>query len=302
MSGQLQLRDRATLLADLRQIVQAMKNLAMAELQRLQRSQPALAEAQQTLDAAWARLAGDDAGGDIAAATARCWLVIGAERGFCGAFNAHLADAVAVLAARPGQTVWLASRRLADAWQADAGPDAASLRVLPGCATLDEAEPVLDAWLVAATEAATARAGQEVWLLSTGADGLRCQRLLPAPSEPRPWGGAADGLGGDPVPPPPSPARQARPLGGDRPVHLGLPRPVLLAAVLHQAVRVQLRAALETSLVQENHARLAQMQRAQDHLDELAADLRRRWASLRQSDITNELELLTSALGPDAGH
>uniref|UniRef100_UPI0035B20BB0 F0F1 ATP synthase subunit gamma n=1 Tax=Ideonella dechloratans TaxID=36863 RepID=UPI0035B20BB0 len=83
------------------------------------------------------------------------------------------------------------------------------------------------------------------------------------------------------------------------PVRLGLPRPVLMAAVLHQTVRVQLRAALETSLVQENHARLAQMQRAQDHLDELAADLRRRWASLRQADITNELELLTAALGRD---
>ena len=81
---------------------------------------------------------------------------------------------------------------------------------------------------------------------------------------------------------------------------LGLPRPVLMAAVLHQMVRVQLRAALETSLVQENHARLAQMQRAQDHLDELAAELRRRSARLRQADITNELELLTAALGPDA--
>lgn len=302
MSAQLQLRERATLLADLRQIVQAMKNLAMAELQRLQRSQPALAEAQQTLDAAWARLAGAAADAGMAAATARCWLVIGAERGFCGAFNAHLADAVAALAARPGQTVWLASRRLADAWQAGAGQDATALRVLPGCATLDEAEPVLDAWLAAATDAATARAGQEVWLLSTGAEGLRRQRLLPAPGVPQPWGGRTDAAGDDPAPlAPPAEGRASTP-GASRPVRLGLPRPVLLAAVLHQAVRVQLRAALETSLVQENHARLAQMQRAQDHLDELAADLRRRWASLRQSDITNELEILTSALGPDAGH
>lgn len=298
MSAQLQLRERATLLADLRQIVQAMKNLAMAELQRLQRSQPALAEAQQTLDAAWARLAGGDAAvADIGAATDRCWLVIGAERGFCGAFNAHLADAVATLAAQPGQTVWLASRRLADAWQAGAGQGATTLRVLPGCAALDEAEPVLDAWLAAATDAATTRAGQAVWLLSTGAEGLRCQRLLPAPGAPQPWGAVtADAAGAAPVPPAAPPRRSP---GADRPVHLGLPRPVLLAAVLHQAVRVQLRAALETSLVQENHARLAQMQRAQDHLDELAADLRRRWASLRQSDITNELEILTSALGPD---
>ena len=57
MAVQQQLRERATLLADLRQIVQAMKNLALAELQRLQHSQPALAEAQRTLEAAWGQLA-----------------------------------------------------------------------------------------------------------------------------------------------------------------------------------------------------------------------------------------------------
>lgn len=292
MTAQLQLRERATLLGDLRQIVQAMKNLAMAELQRLQRSQPALAEAQTTLEAAWAQLADPMAHADRAGAEDRIWLVIGAERGFCGAFNAHLADAVSTLQARPGQTLWLAGQRLADAWQASrpAGAPDAPVRVLPGCGALDEAEPVLAAWLQAATEAMAPPAGAQraVWLLSTRAAGLQAQRLLPSPGAPQVWPDAA------PAAPPTRGAAVP-----DLPVRLGLPRPVLMAAVLHQTVRVQLRAALETSLVQENHARLAQMQRAQDHLDELAADLRRRWASLRQADITNELELLTAALGRD---
>lgn len=290
MTAQLQLRERAALLGDLRQIVQAMKNLAMAELQRLQRSQPALAEAQTTLEAAWVQLADPAPRPEGARAEDRIWLVIGAERGFCGAFNAHLADAVSTLQARPGQTLWLAGQRLADAWQASrpAGAPEAPVRVLPGCGALDEAEPVLAAWLQAASEAMAVPAGAQrtVWLLSTGAAGLQAQRLLPAPGAARPW---PDDETAAPA------ATGATPPG--TPVRLGLPRPVLMAAVLHQTVRVQLRAALETSLVQENHARLAQMQRAQDHLDELAADLRRRWAGLRQADITNELELLTAALG-----
>lgn len=292
MAVQQQLRERATLLADLRQIVQAMKNLALAELQRLQRSQPALAEAQRTLEAAWGQLAAPPAmAGDAAAA--RIWLLIGAERGFCGAFNAHLAEAAEALQATPGQRVWLAGQRLAEAWRAnrpaDTEPAVLAPRVLPGCGALDEAEPVLAAWLQAATDATAGAAAPvpSVWLLSTGPAGLRSQRLLPAPGVPQPWDGA---VAGDPPPIQPPP-RAAAP-------RLGLPGPVLMAAVLHQTVRVQLRAALETSLVQENHARLAQMQRAQDHLDELAAELRRRWARLRQADITNELELLTAALGP----
>jgi F-type H+-transporting ATPase subunit gamma len=293
MAVQQQLRERATLLADLRQIVQAMKNLALAELQRLQRSQPALAEAQTTLEAAWAQLTGPAVRPDRAGAEARIWLVLGAERGFCGAFNAHLADAVSTLQARPGQTLWLAGQRLAEAWRArqPAGAPEAAVRVLPGCGALDEAELVLAAWLQAATEAMAPTAGAQraVWLLSTRAAGLQAQRLLPAPGAPQAWPDAA----------PAAPTMRAV-AGTSLPVRLGLPQPVLMAAVLHQTVRVQLRAALETSLVQENHARLAQMQRAQDHLDGLAADLRRRWASLRQADITNELELLTAALGPDA--
>lgn len=295
MTAQQQLRERATLLADLRQIVQAMKNLALAELQRLQHSQPALAEAQRTLEAAWGQLSAPPAAAGDAAA-ARIWLLIGAERGFCGAFNAHLAEAAEALQATPGQRVWLAGQRLAEAWRAnrpaDAAPALSAPRVLPGCGALDEAEPVLAAWLQAATDATAGAAAAlvpSVWLLSTGPQGLRRQRLLPAPGAPQPWGGM---VAGDP-PPIQALPRAAVP-------RLGLPRPVLMAAVLHQTVRVQLRAALETSLVQENHARLAQMQRAQDHLDELAAELRRRSARLRQADITNELELLTAALGPDA--
>ncbi|WP_022980742.1 F0F1 ATP synthase subunit gamma [Ideonella sp. B508-1] len=303
MTAQLQLRERATLLADLRQIVQAMKNLALAELQRLQRSQPALAEAQTTLEAAWLELADPTARPEGGGAEDRIWLVIGAERGFCGAFNAHLADAVSTLQALPGQTLWLAGQRLADAWLANrpAGTGQNPPRVLPGCGALDEAEPALAAWLQAATEAvagATAPQGgprPAVWLLSTGPAGLRAQRLLPSPGAPQPWSDA-----GAAAPTAMSVSWASSPPPRQAPIRLGLPRPVLMAAVLHQTVRVQLRAALETSLVQENHARLAQMQRAQDHLDELAAELRRRWARLRQADITNELELLTAALGPDA--
>jgi F-type H+-transporting ATPase subunit gamma len=257
------LGERRELLAELRQIVQAMKNLAFAELQRVGRVLPSQAQARDAVRQGLASLPEDGAAFGPAPRLA-AWLVIGAERGLCGAFNARLAQEVSSLRQQdPAPAVLVASHRLAENLVALPGIEA-----VPGCAGLEEADDVLDAW-VARILAATADGG-EAWLLATRESGLVRRRLWPWQPE------AATG------------ART------DAPLRL-LALPDLAAALKRQWLRLELQGALLASLQDENRWRLAQMQRAQDHLDELAGTLRQQLARLRQADITNELETLVAS-------
>lgn len=273
------LRARAALLDELRQIVQAMKNIAFVELQRVARVRPAQQQAAQAVMQALRTLPADPQAAAEAAGASRkgaiAWLVVGAERGFCGAFNARLAHAVSELREQqPTARVLVASHRVLDLL-AEAGQGGGVVG-LPGCAAAEEADAVLDEWLAAiARHASDCR---ELWLLHTADSGLARLRLWPEPESPAQPSGAR--------------ARQAaRPSPGHH-----LPIPVLRGALRQQALRLVLQGGLYASLEQENHWRLMQMQRAQDHLDELGKTLQRRYAALRQADITNELETLVSSL------
>jgi F-type H+-transporting ATPase subunit gamma len=275
MTGQHALRERAELLAELHDIVQAMKNLAFAQLQRVGRELPALAQARGAVLDALRRVDQFDPAVPPVAPTRAgpppvTWLVIGAERGFCGAFNARLVAAVEELRrAQPDTRVLVASRRLIDLL----GSEAAGLVALPGCAAIEEAQVALDSWLSAVADEAAQ--GRDVALLHTDATGLRRQPLLPTPEL------DAESTAPQPV--------------GPVPMHY-LPLPALRPSLRRQAVRLLIHAGLCASLQQENHWRLTQMQLAQDHLDKLGHALRRRRAALRQADITSELETLTSSL------
>lgn len=280
MSGEHALRERAELLDKLRDIVQAMKNMAFAELQRVNHDLPALAEARDALQQAIARVppAGPARRTGAAAAT---WLVIGAERGFCGAFNTHLAaQLVQIRQACPSATVLVASQRLLDLIGRENDPHTTLLAV-PGCSAVEDSHDVLQAWLTALLPWLADPQG-ELWLLHTSGSGPQRRRLWP----PDPAAGAG-------------PA--AAPPDDQRVLH-HLPWPTLREALERQALRLLLQAALHESLAQENHQRLTQMQRAQDHLDELGRALRRKRSALRQAEITNELETLISAQPRRAAH
>jgi F-type H+-transporting ATPase subunit gamma len=272
MSGRYALRERLTLLQELRQIVKAMTNLAFAELQRTIRILPALAMARDTVLQALDEEVMNES--DVHAREPmrerpKTWLVIGSERGFCGAFNARImTEAAALHRADPAARLVVAGRRLVELL----GDDAGKVVALPGSAAIDEAASTLDAWLSALGR--DLLDGRELWVLHAGASGWVRERLLPRPE-----------------------ARQAA-----RAAALRYLAPLVLRAALErQALRLMLEAALYGSLQQENHWRLAQMQRAKDHLDKLGRVLNRRHALLRQSDITNELEtLMTSMDGQNA--
>lgn len=281
MTGETALRERGRLLDELRQIVQSMKNLALAELQRLARLKQAQAQASEALEAAWQALpempeVSDEDMGRAASRThppKHIGLVIGAERGFCGAFNAQLARAAQVwLDETPGAHLVAGSPRLAAQFEHQgSGTPTEPVTGLPGCGASEETDTALDAWLAhlgptLACERVT------LWLLYMGHDGVRREQLWPAPAQPL----------------------SARRSYTTPPLHY-LPLPPLRLALRRQRLRLRLQAALLNSLEQENHWRLAQMQRARDHLDELGEGLRRRYASVRQTNITNELESLAGA-------
>jgi F-type H+-transporting ATPase subunit gamma len=265
-----ELRERGELLGELQQIVQAMKNLAFAELQRVARVRAAQAQARDAVRHALATL-----GGSVEAATSRprAWLVIGAERGLCGAFNAQLVQEVSDLRRNsPQARLFVASRRLRGLLPADIAAEG-----LPGCPGLEDADDVLDAWVQRVAHEVTR--GAQAWVLHAVEGGCARQRLWPP--DPRVGNQSADHL---------------------VPLHY-LSIPVLRSALERQLLRLVLQAGLVASLQQENRWRLAQMQRAQDHLEELGSLLRSRVARIRQADITNELETLISSLsaaGPNA--
>ncbi|HUL68078.1 MAG TPA: F0F1 ATP synthase subunit gamma [Burkholderiaceae bacterium] len=267
MSG-VALRERLVLLDELRQIVTAMRNLAYAELQRLNRMQAACARADETIERALADTV-PAVGAPPPRATGTVWLVIGSERGFCGGFNDQLADALAGLVEREADAQWMiAGTRLRQRLE----PVLHHAAWLDGCTGTEDAPACVDTWMsrLASSAPAGPAPTPSLWLLHHAEHGVARRRMLPLPDLPAPSAG-------------PPPARY-------------LPRAQLLPKLMAEMLRVALLGALLQSLQQENHWRLAQMQRAQDYLDEAGGRLRRRYFRQRQSDITSELETLMASL------
>lgn len=263
MSGDKALRERSHLLDELRQIVQSMKNLAFAELQRVSRIREAQSQAVAALEQALQRLGSMPPLGSSSPEKPVMWLVIGAERGFCGAFNARLADTLDGLKLNPTkQPVLVASSRLKES-----APSPGFI-FLKGCASSDEVDATVNDWLVAIEQ----HRGSTTQLNVIRHDEHQViQTLLPLHASQ-----SADRVS----------------------VAHTLPLPELRSAIHRQHLRFMIQDAITASLLQENHWRLNQMQRAQDHLDELSVQLRRQYAANRQASITNELETLMS--GPSS--
>lgn len=269
MSG-VALRERLALLYDLRQIVTAMRNLAYAEVQRLSRIRAACAKAEQAV----ARALADTVLGEpvvVPRPTSTVWLVIGAERGFCGGFNDQLADALPALMHQYPDARWMiAGARLRQRVE----PVVPEAVWLDGCTGVEDGPACVDAWLsqLAMPGPSETRPVPSLWLLHHAEHGLVQRRLLPMPDLPPPSAG-------------PPPMRY-------------VPASTLLPKLLAEMIRVALLDALHRSLQQENHWRLAQMQRAEDYLNDARTRLRHRYFRERQSDITSELETLMSSLDP----
>ncbi|MCM5569443.1 F0F1 ATP synthase subunit gamma [Burkholderiaceae bacterium FT117] len=261
---------------DISEIVEAMKNLALVEVRRInafidaqRRSVDIVEDAlADFFDACPAHRAQPETSGDV-------WCVIGSERGFCGDFNLALAGEARSLidrGERPAAIV-LVGANLASAWD---GPADA---VCTGASVADEVPGVMAGLAERIGAAMRPRPGlapRGLVLLMHDDGRPRLRRLLPLPATGRE-----------------APARDAR-------IDLNLAPAAFLEAALRQFLFAAPLALLYESLLSENQRRLDHMDRALRKLDDRLAEFDRKRNRLRQEEITEEIELiLLNAERPD---
>lgn len=278
MSKRHELDEHLRTLGDMRGILGAMKNLALMETQKLTRYLATQRRAVGTIEAAAAdfftvypeALPGP---GDAK----RVYLLIGSERGFCGDFNDGLVAALARRypfapgGDRPAHEPLLIA--VGHKLSAKLGEDARVVARVGGPTVAEDIQPVLRALVEALREV---QAGQ------AAACPLDLTILHHRPD--------SDGVHIE--------ARQ--PLSGLKRPAVRFPYPPVLnlaprafvAALMDQYLFAVLHEVFYSSLMAENTRRFQQMDQALQHLDKQTAALMLRRNSLRQEEITEEIEII----------
>jgi F-type H+-transporting ATPase subunit gamma len=259
---------RIATLREIDEILTAMKNLSLVEVRRIE----GFIEAQRAALAVIEDAAADfllDYGETIRPGPSGndVLCVIGSERGFCGDFNARVAEeAVRWHGGRPAPAaVLLVGERLVGAWGGEV------TAAIPGASVADEVPQALQAMaeqLRRLLAEGDPLAPCALVVVHQAADGPSARRLLPIPE----------------------PAARAR--ASPHPVLLNLTPASFFAELTDQFLYAALQSALYESLLRENQTRLDHMEQAirklQDDLDALG----RRRNHLRQEEITEEIEVI----------
>ena len=271
MSARRKMAARLETYGEVRAILAAIKNMALAELHRLAGLHENQRRAMRTVERAAADFVAFHPPLESEAALQAC-IVVGSERGFCGEFNAALAQAASARHAH-GERVLLVGTRLAErAAQLDLALDS-----VPGANVTEELAPTIErvlAWLERTQDDATGGTTQVSALLQDPDATRLLQRTL--------------------VPLPLPQARTAA-AGAQRhgyPPRLTLPPRRFLRALADQALMLSLHEVFSVSLIAENRRRLAHMEGALRRLDETTAVLGRRMHAARQEEITQEIEVI----------
>jgi F-type H+-transporting ATPase subunit gamma len=263
-----QIRDRIAALDEIGEILGAMKNLALMELQKLHRLIDTQRQALQTIEAAAGDLSASYLHEPRRGAHFAVDLIVGTERGFCGDLNETLI-AAAEGTAEERERVLVVGSHLADRFS-DQGVEVLSVT---GATVAEEIEQVL-ARVVDALDALQrdSGGGRPLGLTARYHDDetgtIRRRRLTPTP-ELRP----------------PSP-------GFPYPPVLHLTPLDLFSKVLDQYLYAMLHEVLYASLLAENQRRLVHMENALHHIEDDRARLRLRYNALRQEEITEEIEVI----------
>ena len=257
-------------LAEIRGIMNSMKTLAYLETRKLARFLDAQQAVVSSIDAAAADLLGfhPDILPEARTATP-AFLLIGADRGFCGDFNrALLRQLESTRQTDPsvGPAVIAIGRKL----HTLLGRDARVVARVDGAAVVEEITAVLNRLADEIISLQQEHKTLEVFCIYHGSeDGVVTQRLLP------PFEGLAH-----------------KPQSFPHPPMLNLSPAALLAALTDQYLFAALHAMLYTSLMMENHHRLTHLGGAVKHLDDQEEDLARQSNTLRQEEIIEEIEVI----------
>lgn len=261
MSQRREIENLLALYEDLSGILGAMRSFALAELRKVGKREATQQQLVQSLSLAL---------NDVAFALPplekpdyHIWLLFGSVRGFCGSFNEDVLRCWQERADQQ-QPVILIGERLHDLL-----PENPLLRRVAGANGGLDAAATIERMLPAIAELRQKHRGTP-GLIACFRDehGARSQRLLP-PAEER---AATAGYPPDIFS---SPTETAAGIAEHYLFHQML-------AILLRAIRV------------ENHMRLMQMESALRHLDEGGSDLTRQRNRLRQEEIVEEIELMTS--------
>jgi F-type H+-transporting ATPase subunit gamma len=258
-------------LGELREILGSMKSLAFMQAQRLERGRAARAALAASLDrAAAALVAWYPEAVPAPAPGPPAWVVLGAERGFCGDLNGALAARLAAEAgAEPSGPVIAVGRRLRDLL-ADQGVHVVGV---PGADMVE----ALDGVLEGVAEALAARQAPAALGLLYHDPEAEAVTLRPL------------------IPPFPRPAAGGAPAGS--PPVLNMPPRDLARALEEQLVLTRLQGALHDALLAESRRRVSHLDGAVRHLDRRIDALRRRGNALRQEEIIEEIEVLLLSAG-----
>lgn len=279
MSRRRSLEHHRQSLGEIRDIMNSMKTLAYMETRKLSRFIDAQQAVVQSLEAVATDLLSFHP--DILPTADKAipvFLLIGAERGFCGDFNhsllRHLSSSVAaqksvtptlIAIGHKLHTLLEGDQRVSD-W-------------IEGASVVEEINPVLNQLLEQILKLQQEHGTLEVYSLYHGSiDGVVMQRILP-----------------------PFQDRGQNTLTHSHAPILNLSAAVLLQELTEQYLFAALHAMLYTSLMMENRHRVSHLERAVNHLDEQSQDLARQGNALRQEEIIEEIEVIllsASSLGP----
>jgi F-type H+-transporting ATPase subunit gamma len=274
-----QISDQIATLGEIGDILSAMKNLALMELQKLNRFLTMERHAVQTIEAAAADLAASYMDEPPQPTFLDIALIVGTERGFCGDLNETLVAAAGQMSGQAERIVVVGSRSAN--LLADAGTTAVPVA---GASVVEEIERVLEKVVQELdTLQRTAGGGRPLRLTACYPDRetgtIRERRLTPIPDLPEP-----------------SPGFPYPPLVNMAPLEL-------FSKIVDQYLYAVLHEVLYGALLAENHRRLLHMERALNHLEENRARLRLRYNAVRQEEITEEIEvILLSAEAVSAEH
>jgi F-type H+-transporting ATPase subunit gamma len=252
-------------LGEIREIMDSMKTLAYLETHKISKVLEAQKAVVRQIEATAADfLASYPEFSPRAGDLKPVFLLVGAERGFCGDFNPALIRALESAGAGEDALLISIGRKLAPLLEKDARVAAS----FPGAGVCEEIAGVLDR-IVAGLTALEAREGPlALAAIHHGVDrGVVVEPLLP-PFRDLP----APAFGYPPV--------------------LDLTPGELVLALTDQYLFAALNELLNDSLMAENRRRVAHLEGAVRHLDDEAAKLAHRHNALRQEEIVEEIEVI----------
>jgi F-type H+-transporting ATPase subunit gamma len=201
-------------------------------------------------------------------------IVVGSERGFCGDFNSALRDELVVQlerASAASHTVIAVGRKLS----ADLEADDRSVSLIDGPSTAEEVPAVLQRLVAHIEDIVDRGAASQLSVVHHGGTSgeIVCSRIIPA----------FDDL-------PAAPAAACPPM-------LYLDPETLLAGLVDQYLFAALHDIFFTSLLIEHQRRVQHLDGATQRLEQTVDELSRRNNTLRQEEITEELQVIL--LGAD---